>query len=223
MRRFVRRSQWRTTSTGTGTCRSGTTAWSPPGRTTCVPGQPWTATSRRTSASSARATRGCGPRTPCWWPTLLCGSSSSRRRSPASVRADATAAGVRRSSPPPSTALAHRHGRESAVALRHAMNATVAEVGRTVAAEGIDANWRQGGTVVLARTPVQLARARAAVASDAGLRRRRRPGPARRRRGEAPGGSRRSAGRDLHAALRPGAPRRGWCAGSRGPSSAGAG
>ena len=39
------------------------------------------------------------------------------------------------------------------------------------------------------------------------LRRRRRPGPARRRRGEAPGGSRRSPGRDLHAALRPGAPR----------------
>jgi glycine/D-amino acid oxidase-like deaminating enzyme len=49
------------------------------------------------------------------------------------------------------------------------MNATVAEVGCTVAAEGIDADWRQGGTVVLARTPVQLARARAAVAADAAL------------------------------------------------------
>jgi len=69
--------------------------------------------------------------------------------------------------PASATELASRHGREAAVALRRAMNATVAEVGRTVAAEGIEAHWRQGGTVVLARTPVQLARARAAVAADA--------------------------------------------------------
>ena len=69
--------------------------------------------------------------------------------------------------PASAAALAKRHGREAALALRNAMNATVAEVGRTVAAEGIDAHWRQGGTVVLARTPVQLARARAAVAADA--------------------------------------------------------
>jgi glycine/D-amino acid oxidase-like deaminating enzyme len=69
--------------------------------------------------------------------------------------------------PASAVALAHRHGREAAVAMRRAMNATVAEVGRVVTAEGIDAHWRQGGTVVLARTPVQLARARAAVASDA--------------------------------------------------------
>jgi glycine/D-amino acid oxidase-like deaminating enzyme len=71
--------------------------------------------------------------------------------------------------PASAAALADRHGREAAVAMRRAMNATVAEVGRAVADEGIDAHWRKGGTVVLARTPVQLARARAVVASDAGF------------------------------------------------------
>jgi glycine/D-amino acid oxidase-like deaminating enzyme len=71
--------------------------------------------------------------------------------------------------PASAAALAQRHGRDAALAMRRAMNATVAEVGRTVAAEGIDAHWRQGGTVVLARTPVQLARARAAVAADAAV------------------------------------------------------
>jgi glycine/D-amino acid oxidase-like deaminating enzyme len=66
-------------------------------------------------------------------------------------------------------ALAERHGRPAALAMRRAMNETVAEVGRAVADEGIDAHWRQGGTVVVARTPVQLARARAAVAADAAV------------------------------------------------------
>jgi glycine/D-amino acid oxidase-like deaminating enzyme len=69
--------------------------------------------------------------------------------------------------PASAAALARRHGREAALAMRRAMNATVSEVGRVVAAEGIEAHWRQGGTVVLARTPVQLERARAAVAADA--------------------------------------------------------
>ena len=69
--------------------------------------------------------------------------------------------------PASTAALAARHGRPAALAMRRAMNANVAQVGRVVAAEGIDAAWRQGGTVVLARTPVQLARARAAVAADA--------------------------------------------------------
>jgi glycine/D-amino acid oxidase-like deaminating enzyme len=53
--------------------------------------------------------------------------------------------------------------------MRRAMTANVGEVGRVLAAEGIEASWRHGGTVVLARTPVQLARARAAVAADAGF------------------------------------------------------
>ncbi len=44
------------------------------------------------------------------------------------------------------------------------MRATVDEVGRVAAAEGIDAHWAKGGTVVLARSRAQLARARAEVA-----------------------------------------------------------
>ncbi|MEU7959743.1 NAD(P)/FAD-dependent oxidoreductase [Micromonospora humida] len=61
-------------------------------------------------------------------------------------------------------ALARRHGPASALAMQRAMHDTVAEVGRVVAAEGIDCDWRHGGTVLLARTDVQLGRARAAVA-----------------------------------------------------------
>jgi glycine/D-amino acid oxidase-like deaminating enzyme len=61
-------------------------------------------------------------------------------------------------------ALARRHGRDRALAMQRAMHDTVREVGRVVAAEGIDCDWTAGGTVVLARTDVQLGRARAAVA-----------------------------------------------------------
>ena len=69
---------------------------------------------------------------------------------------------------PTSTArLARRHGPDAALAMRRTMNATVAEVGRVAAAEGIDCHYRHGGTVVLARTPVQLARVRAEVHQDA--------------------------------------------------------
>lgn len=64
-------------------------------------------------------------------------------------------------------ALARSHGRDAALAMRRAMNATVAEVGAVVAAEGIACDFVAGGTVVLARTPVQLGRARAEVARDA--------------------------------------------------------
>ncbi|MEU8260297.1 FAD-dependent oxidoreductase [Micromonospora sp. NPDC048999] len=61
-------------------------------------------------------------------------------------------------------ALARRHGRDRALDMQRAMHETVREVGRVVAAEGIDCDWRAGGTVVLARSDVQLGRARAAVA-----------------------------------------------------------
>ncbi|SCG41336.1 NAD(P)/FAD-dependent oxidoreductase [Micromonospora inositola] len=60
-------------------------------------------------------------------------------------------------------ALARRHGRDRALAMQRAMQETVREVGRVVAAEGIDCDWRPGGTVVLARSAAQLGRARAAV------------------------------------------------------------
>ncbi|MGK5738442.1 NAD(P)/FAD-dependent oxidoreductase [Micromonospora sp. URMC 103] len=62
------------------------------------------------------------------------------------------------------TGLARRHGRDAAVAMQRAMQATVREVGRAVAAEGIECDWAPGGTVVLARSDAQLGRARAAVA-----------------------------------------------------------
>jgi glycine/D-amino acid oxidase-like deaminating enzyme len=61
------------------------------------------------------------------------------------------------------SALARRHGRDAAIAMQRTIQATVREVGRVVAAEGIDCDWQAGGTVVLARTDAQLGRARAAV------------------------------------------------------------
>ncbi|MGW3608486.1 NAD(P)/FAD-dependent oxidoreductase [Micromonospora sp. NPDC005163] len=61
------------------------------------------------------------------------------------------------------TGLARRHGRDAAIAMQRALHETVREVGRVVAAEGIDCDWADGGTVTLARTGPQLARARAAV------------------------------------------------------------
>ncbi|MEH1128605.1 NAD(P)/FAD-dependent oxidoreductase [Micromonospora sp. CPCC 206061] len=65
--------------------------------------------------------------------------------------------------PTPAPLLARRHGKAGVVAIRRAMEATVDEVGRVAAAEGIDCDWAKGGTVTLARTPAQLRRAEAAV------------------------------------------------------------
>jgi glycine/D-amino acid oxidase-like deaminating enzyme len=55
-------------------------------------------------------------------------------------------------------------GREGAVALQRAMHGAVDEVGAVAAAEGIDCHYAKGGTVELARSAVQLERARAEVA-----------------------------------------------------------
>ena len=55
-------------------------------------------------------------------------------------------------------------GRDAAVAMYRAMQHTVDEVGRVVAAEGIDCHWAKGGSLHLARSPAQLERARAEVA-----------------------------------------------------------
>jgi glycine/D-amino acid oxidase-like deaminating enzyme len=60
--------------------------------------------------------------------------------------------------------LTRMAGRESAIAMQRAMHATVDEVGKVAAAEGIDCHWAKGGTVMLARTPVQLERAREEIA-----------------------------------------------------------
>ncbi|HYA52871.1 MAG TPA: FAD-dependent oxidoreductase, partial [Streptosporangiaceae bacterium] len=69
--------------------------------------------------------------------------------------------------PKSSSALARRYGRDRALDMRRAMIATVTEVGEVAAAEGIDCHWRRGGTVSLARTEVQLRRAREEVVEDA--------------------------------------------------------
>jgi glycine/D-amino acid oxidase-like deaminating enzyme len=73
--------------------------------------------------------------------------------------------------PKSAAALARRHGTEQARALYAAMQSTVDEVGRVAAAEGIDCHYAKGGSVYVARTPVQLERARAEVheAAEYGL------------------------------------------------------
>lgn len=58
-------------------------------------------------------------------------------------------------------ALAKRHGRAAAVAMRRAMIDTVGEVGRVVEAEGIGCQFARGGTIAFARDEVQVAAARA--------------------------------------------------------------
>ena len=68
--------------------------------------------------------------------------------------------------PQSTAALARRHGREAAIAMRRTMNDTVDEVGRVAAAEGIDCHFAKGGSVYLARTPRQLARSTSMVAAD---------------------------------------------------------
>jgi glycine/D-amino acid oxidase-like deaminating enzyme len=60
--------------------------------------------------------------------------------------------------------LTRMASREAAVAMQRAMHATVDEVGAVAAAEGIDCHWAKGGTVMLARSPAQLDRAKSEVA-----------------------------------------------------------
>jgi glycine/D-amino acid oxidase-like deaminating enzyme len=59
--------------------------------------------------------------------------------------------------------LTRMASREAAVAMQRAMHATVDEVGAVAAAEGIDCHWAKGGTVMLARSPAQLERAKSEV------------------------------------------------------------
>ncbi len=54
--------------------------------------------------------------------------------------------------------------RDAAIALQRTLNDTVDEVGKVAAAEGIDCHFAKGGTIVLARTQVQLERAREEIA-----------------------------------------------------------
>ncbi|GAB3940929.1 FAD-dependent oxidoreductase [Kribbella albertanoniae] len=54
---------------------------------------------------------------------------------------------------------------DAAIAMHRAMQDSVNEVGLVSAAEGIDCDYHKGGTIVLARSQAQLARARLEVAS----------------------------------------------------------
>ena len=69
--------------------------------------------------------------------------------------------------PASTAALERRHGLDAALAMRRAMIATVGEVGRVTASEGIDCDFELGGTIAYARTPVQQRTARAEVAEAA--------------------------------------------------------
>lgn len=60
--------------------------------------------------------------------------------------------------------LAAEVGRDAALAQYAAMHGAVDEVERVLHTESIDADFARGGTVVVARTPAQLARARAEAA-----------------------------------------------------------
>ena len=61
-------------------------------------------------------------------------------------------------------ALARASDRASAIRMKREMFHTVDEIGRVAAAEGWDIQWRKGGTVVAARTPLQLTSAREEIA-----------------------------------------------------------
>ena len=70
--------------------------------------------------------------------------------------------------PATTSRLVRLYGRGPALALRRAMTDTVDEIGRVAEAENIDCGYAKGGTVGLARTSVQLRRARAEADEDAG-------------------------------------------------------
>lgn len=61
--------------------------------------------------------------------------------------------------------LAHEHGADAARRMRLAMQATVDEIGRAAAEEGIDCHFAKGGTVAATRDAAQVTRAKAEVAA----------------------------------------------------------
>ncbi len=61
------------------------------------------------------------------------------------------------------TKLDRMAGRDQAIAMYRAMQQTVNEVGSVTIAENIDCHWAKGGTVMFARSPIQMQRAREEV------------------------------------------------------------
>jgi glycine/D-amino acid oxidase-like deaminating enzyme len=51
-----------------------------------------------------------------------------------------------------------RHGRDAAIAMQRAMFATVDEIERVIAGEGIDCDWARGGSIDVARLPAHIGR-----------------------------------------------------------------
>lgn len=60
--------------------------------------------------------------------------------------------------------LAERSDRETAVRMKRTMHDTVDEIGRVASAEGWDIEWHKGGTLGVARSPLQLERAEEEIA-----------------------------------------------------------
>lgn len=60
--------------------------------------------------------------------------------------------------------LSQHAGRDAAIRMKRAMHDTVDEIGRVARAEGWQIDWAKGGTIGVARTPLQLARAREEIA-----------------------------------------------------------
>ena len=130
-------------------------------------GRRWRATPTQTSRSSAPDTPVCGPPTTSPRPIRRCGSSSWKGNSRASAPPGRNGGWCSSLFPSSLGKVAKIGGsRERAIALQRAMNETVDEVGRVVAEEGIDCHFAKGGTVVLARTQIQLARAKASVEEE---------------------------------------------------------
>jgi glycine/D-amino acid oxidase-like deaminating enzyme len=61
--------------------------------------------------------------------------------------------------------LTKEHGANAARRMRVAMRGSVDEVGRAAAEDGVECHFQKGGTVVVARDPAQVARAKAEVAA----------------------------------------------------------
>ena len=145
--------RWPTARSRCGTTRSRTATISPPA-------PPCPATARPTWPSSAPASPGSGRRSTCGGSTRRCGSRWSRPRSRASGPAAATGAGARRSCPWGCRSMAGSAGRDAAIAMQQAMFATVDEVGRAAAEEGIDCHYAKGGYLHLATNPAHTGRLR---------------------------------------------------------------
>ena len=124
-------------------------------RLTFRPGPTW--------SSSAPASPGCGPLTTCCSRTRPSTSWCSRRSTSASARAVATAAGCR----PCGRSGRRRWPAAAAPRPREpwwpSSNTRSTRSARATESAAIDCGFRKGGTIALARSPAQAARARAEV------------------------------------------------------------